>query len=119
MGSGKMISYSTNFMGPISLDWFRQRGLTVKETRWSDILKKDITVTKITQNWMGGRIDVYGTNNPYGQEIALPIMHDSDWYKFSNWLNNYKTDCVKTLDEILESYYNDGNDKISWWKDDK
>lgn len=106
-------------MGPISLDWFRQRGLTVEEKRWSDFFQKDITVTNITQNWMGGRIDVYGTDNPYGEEIALPIMHGCDWANFSDWLDNYETETVQTLDKILESYYNSGNDKIRWWKDDK
>ena len=68
---------------------------------------------------MGGRIDVYGTDNPYGEEIALPIMHGCDWANFSDWLDNYETETVQTLDKILESYYNSGNDKIRWWKDDK
>lgn len=105
-------------MGPISLDWFGQRGLTVEETRWSDFFQKEITFTNITENWMGGRIDVYGTDDPYGEEIALPIMHESDWHRFSHWLDNYKTENVETLDKILETYYNNGNSEIRWWKDD-
>ena len=114
-----MISYSTNMMGPISLDWFRQRGFTQSVTRWSSILQKEITIEDVTEYWAGGRIDVYGTDDPYGQEIGLPIMHMSDWSRFSAWLDNYKTESVETLDKILKSYYNDGNSEIRWWKDEQ
>ena len=114
-----MISYSTNFMGPISLNWFRERGLLMPPvTRWSGFLKKEITVEEIKQEYRGGRIDIYGTEDGFPEEIALPVMLGEDWNRFSKWLDSYKTETVKTLDEIIESYYNDGNNEIRWWKED-
>lgn len=41
-------------------------------------------------------------------------MLGEDWNRFSIWLDSYKTKTVETLDEILESYYNDGNPTITW-----
>ena len=115
-----MISYSTNFMGPISLNWYRERELLMPPlTRWSEFLKKEISIEEIKQEYRGGRIDIAGTESVFGEDLALPIMHIEDWNRFSHWLDSYKTKTVKTLDEILESYYNDGNNEIRWWKDKK
>ena len=117
INEARMISYSTNWMGPISMQWFRDRGLTRKnEPRWSEILQQTIEPEEVTQQWSGGRIDIYGTENAYPEEIGLPIMLGEDWDRFSKWLDSYKTETVETLDKILESYYNDGNPKITWDK---
>jgi hypothetical protein len=49
-------------MGPISMQWYRDRGLTQKsEPRWSEVLQQTIEPEEITQQWSGGRIDIYGT----------------------------------------------------------
>jgi hypothetical protein len=86
-----MISYSTNYMGPINADWIKTHG----------------------EHWAGGRIDIYGSTE---DEIGLPIMHVGDWRNFSTWLDEFKTEAPFTLDKILEAYYNDGHDEIRWWK---
>ena len=107
-------------MGPTSLNWYRERELLMPPlTRWSEFLKKEISIEEIKQEYRGGRIDIAGTESVFGEELALPIMHIEDWNRFSHWLDSYKTKTVKTLDEILESYYNDGNNEIRWWKDKK
>jgi len=112
------ISYSTNWMGPIALSWYRERDLLMPPvTRWSDFLKEEVTTEEIKHNYMGGRIDVHGTELPYGDEIGLPLMSAADWNRFSVWLDDYETKTMETLDKILESYYNDGNSEIEWWKD--
>ena len=110
-----MISYSTNWMGPISMQWYRDRGLTQKsQPRWSERLQQTIEPEEITQHWSGGRIDIYGTESAFPEEIGLPVMLGKDWNRFSKWLDSYKTETVETLDQILESYYNDGNPTITW-----
>ncbi len=89
----KKISYGCNWMGPINLDWYRERGLLEKQPpRWSELLKKEIEIEEITEHWSGGRIDIRGTENPYGEETGLPIMHGEDYNRFSKWLNDYKTE---------------------------
>lgn len=117
------ISYSTNWCGPISMKWYRDRGLTVVETvvqEEDSILHKkgeiyDLETT--IESWSGGRIDVRGTGlGPYGEEIELPIMRGDCYQRFSDWLDTFKTDDVWTLDQIVELYERD-NPKIIWAHD--
>jgi hypothetical protein len=118
-----MISYSTNWMGPINLSWFRDRGYTkivdkvlIKDSIVTNQKKGDtVQFEEITTNFAGGRIDVYGTDEPYGYEIGLPSMRVEDFNNFSDWLKTYKTETVKTLDEIVTEYEKT-NSKIRWSK---
>ena len=111
-----MITYSTNWMGPASIDWFKSRGLTRVVTKtFGD---ETLTYDEITENWGGGRIDVYGTGDPYNQEIGLPIMRDNDYRRFSTWLCGIKTEKVLSLNELV-SMYEENNPKIVWWNDEK
>ena len=55
-----MITYSTNWMGPINTEW----------------------IAKYGDCWAAGRIDVY-KDEGYPAEIALSPMHDRDWERFS------------------------------------
>jgi len=98
-----MITYHANFMGPISFEWFQKRGL----------VKEECGRMNITESWRGGRIDVYGTEEPYGMEISLPVMNGSSWYGFSEWLYNFKTETVYTLEQLVEEYEKN-NPKIVW-----
>lgn len=110
-----MITYSTNWMGPASIDWFKNRGLTkvVTKTFGSETLTYD----EITENYSGGRIDIYGTGDPHGNEIGLPIMKDDDYRRFSEWLRSIKTEKILSLNELV-SMYEQNNPKIRWWKDE-
>lgn len=118
-----MIYYATNWMGPISLDWYRKRGLT-------EITKKVITDTdkflltkysigdtieseQQTEYWSGGRIDVWGD---IITEISLPVMKQECYNSFSKWLRTFTTDDVWTLDQLV-TMYEKNNPKIIWAKD--
>ena len=108
------IRYSTNWMGPISMQWFRDRGLTRKQPRrYSEILQRWIEPEEITERWMGGRIDVYGSDYP--TEIGLPIMSAQSWGEFSQWLEQYSSETEKTLDELVQAFYNNTNKRIIWY----
>lgn len=119
-----MISYSTNWMGPICIDWYKKRGLTkqVEHTLTENSLTviggtheagDIVTYEDTTEQWAGGRIDVYGTGYPYGDEIGLPIMHGEDYGRFSDWLESLETDDAWSLEQIVEAYQQD-NPKIRW-----
>lgn len=124
-----MISYSTNWMGPVSMDWYRSQGLTriVERTITNKIIAETLKIKvgdtvpreEATVDYAGGRIDVYGTDEPFNPEISLPIMEAKSWNSFSKWLDTYHTETVKTLNEILTDYYAEGNDPIVWWKDEE
>ena len=104
----QMISYSTNWMGPISLDWFRERGLTQMVGDLEDV----------TEYWCGGRIDIYGLDEVeyYGgrHEYSLPIMDGVSWNLFSDWLDNYETIELKTYEQLLSAFEADTDHVIRW-----
>ena len=117
------VRYSTNWMGPVSMNWYRDRGLTRIE---SHIQEEDSKFTNrkagdsyeievITQQYSCGRIDVMGTEDPYGEEIGVPPMTSEDWYRFGAWLDTFETDDVWTLDQLVE-LYEQANPKITWEK---
>lgn len=109
-----MIRYSTNWMGPVSLKWYEDRNLTTTKT----VMVKDqlVETVDITQRWSGGRIDVSGTGEPYGDEIGLPVMRDDCYRQFSDWLDSVETDDMWTLAQLVEIYERT-NPKIIWAKD--
>ena len=115
------IRYSTNWMGPASMNWDRDRGLVRTE---SHIQEEDSKFTNrkagdtygielITTPYSCGRIDVRGTDDPYGEEIGVPPMTSEDWARFSNWLDTFETDAVWTLEQLVELYERT-NPKITW-----
>jgi len=120
------IRYSTNWMGPVSMNWYEQRGLV--ETKMVT-LEHDSVITgrkageqyeieEITTHYSCGRIDVMGTDDPYGEEIGVPPMRSEDWYSFGVWLETFETDAVWTLDQLVELYER-VNPKIRWDGDNK
>jgi hypothetical protein len=84
------VYYSTNWMGPINLEWIKEHG----------------------EGWSAGRIDIYG-EGLYPDEIGLPPMKSEDWGRFSNWLDTFETDYMWTL-RMLVSEYEKTNPKIQW-----
>lgn len=118
------IRYSTNFMGPVTIKWYRDRGLTkqIEHTLTETSLRVKFGTHKPgdivlyeeqTEHWSGGRIDVYGTGEPYGDELGLPIMHGEDYARFSVWLRKFKTETMWTLNQLVEEYEKT-NPKIRW-----
>ena len=123
-----MIDYSTNWMGPINMQWFEERGLTkeVEQTVDSEMVAKirglDIgdayTVTEITTYYSAGRIDIRGVpDEPWGLEYSLPPMHGEDWNDFSDWLESFQTHELWEFDDIIKLYEDASGRKIRWDED--
>lgn len=115
------VQYSTNWMGVANLQWYRDRGFTKKATK---VLEKDSAITdrkagdvieleEITEHYSAGRIDVRGTDDPWGDEIGLPPMRSEDWNSFGAWLDTFETDHTWTLRELVEMYERT-HAKIRW-----
>ena len=125
-----MISYSTNWMGPISLAWYRDRGLTYTATH---VMEQDSKITdhkkgdvikreEIAISYSAGRMDIRddskeGYDGWY--EYSLAPMRSEDWNLFSTWLDDLETETLWTLDQILEEYRQDTGHVIRWWKEDE
>jgi len=120
-----MIRYSTNWMGPVNTDWYRERNLTViktvvqkEDSKYTRRKKGDIyEVEEVIQQWAGGRIDIRGEGlGIYGDEMGLPIMRGDCYKQFSEWLDTVETDDVWTLAQLVELYER-ANPKIIWADD--
>ena len=118
------IRYSTNWMGPVSMQWYKDRGLVRTETH---IQEEDSKFTNrkagdtyeielITTSYSCGRIDIRGTDDPRGDELGVPPMQSEDWARFGDWLETFETDDVWTLDQLVWMYER-ANPKIRWAKD--
>ena len=122
-----MISYSTNWMGPVSQEWYQVRRLTktvtatVESEFVSGLLGKTIGEKyereEITEHWAAGRIDIYGLDEKeyYGGmcEYGLPPMRGEDWNRFSEWLDDFVTDTLWDFEDIIAEYEKT-NPKITW-----
>lgn len=95
------IRYSTNWMGPVSLNWYTDRGLDYE-----------------TEPYSAGRLDFYNptVDSMYPDEISVPPMRSEDWHRLGDWLDEFTSDQVLTLAEIVNEYEKT-NPKIRWWNE--
>ena len=101
-----MITYSTNWMGPISLDWYRKRGLLEEGS------------VEPTTYYSGGRIDIRGVpDEPWGIEYSLPIMHGEDWNALSDYLEELTTEELMPYNTLIEQFETHYGKKIRWADD--
>lgn len=121
------INYDTNWMGPISTNWYKENGFVEKKVihvasdSLSRALKKPLgtrfEVEDITEYWCGGRIDIYGVpGEHYPIEYALPIMHSESWNILTNWLEDFESDELLTFDDLINTFETDTGHKIRWFK---
>ena len=111
-------------MGPVSMQWYRDRGLTRVETKTATentmftTEGEPFTSETITTHYSCGRIDVRGIpDEPYGDEIGVPPMLSSDWRLFGDWLDDVQTMSIWTLADLVTAYENQTNTKITWIKE--
>ena len=101
-----MITYSTNWMGPIALKWYRDRGLleegSVEPTIYYSAGRIDIRGLDETEYWNGWH------------EYGVDPMRAEDWGALSVWLDNLKTKELLPYDELIEQFEEYYGKKIRW-----
>ena len=124
-----MITYSTNWMGPVSMKWYSDRGLTRKvsevleqDQKFGDLKAGDTwTYDEITTNYNCGRIDIYGLDPEkfYSgcDEYSLSPMHREDWNALSDWLDEFESEEQVPYDELITLFEKDYGKKIRWADD--
>ena len=117
-------------MGPINMDWFRERNLThfitktVESELISDIKNLPIGATYeievIHTYYAGGRIDIrdsskdgYDGWNEYG----VAPMHGEDWNALGDYLWDLTTDTLLSYSELIERFETETGTKIRWADD--
>lgn len=95
------VTYFLNWMGPISKQWYTDRGLT--------------------DNYSAGRIDIRDSSKEGYEgwdEYAVPPMKDTSWGKLSDWLSDLETEEVVGYYRLIEMFEQQTRHKIEWWKDE-
>lgn len=123
----KMVTYSTNFMGPISTQWYANRGLTrkVKKTITSQLVSDKFNLNigdeyetdEVTHNYAGGRIDIRDDSKEgYDgwSEYAVKIMHGTSWNLLSDFLDDLETETQLDYDELISLFENETGHTILW-----
>ena len=120
-----MISYSTNWMGPVSMEWFRERGLTEtvrevldKDQKYGKLKKGDVWEYEvITENYAAGRIDIRD-DTKYGydgwNEYGLPPMRTEDWNALSEFLWDFETEELLSFEDLIAQFEKHYGKKIRW-----
>src|SRR6056300_1375157 len=115
-------------MGPISLDWFRKRGLTrevsvvlEEDQKFGDLKAGDTwTYAEITTNYAGGRIDIRD-DSKYGydgwDEYGVAPMHIEDWNALSDFLDRLTGEKVMPYESLIMLFEAEYGKKIRWAKD--
>jgi len=123
-----VVTYSTNWMGPISLDWFRKRGLTrevsvvlEEDQKFGDLKAGDTwTYAEITTNYAGGRIDIRD-DSKYGydgwDEYGVAPMHIEDWNALSDFLDKLSGEKVVPYESLIMLFEAQYGKKIRWADD--
>ena len=125
MTEKQSFTYSTNFMGPVSMKWYSDRGLTRKVTKVIEegdrFYPKGLEVgsvweyDEVTVSYACGRIDIYGdTESPYGDEYGVAPMRAEDWNAFGDWLDKLNTPYQWTYQELLDGFKADTGIEIRW-----
>ena len=110
-----MFTYDTNFMGPISNQWYKDRGLTKKVTRtytnqvvaerFSANVGDAYETDEVTTYYAGGRIDIRDdTKSGYDgwSEYAVAPMLGEDWNALTDLLLTLETEELLTYEEIID-----------------
>ena len=124
------ISYSTNQMGPVSMDWYRDRGLT---RQVSKVLEEDQAFypkglgagdvweyEEITTNYACGRIDIRDSSKPgYDgwDEYGITPMHREDWNALGDFLWDLETDVQLSYEQLIERFELWYGKSIRWAND--
>ena len=100
-----MITYSTNWMGPINLHWYKERGL----------LEAD-SITPTIQ-YSAGRIDIRD-DSKYGydgwDEYGVAPMHAEDWNALSDFLDRLTGEKVMPYEALIMLFEAEYGKKIRW-----
>lgn len=123
-----MISYSTNWMGPVSIKWYKDRGLTVgicePVTETIAHLSKNLNIgewweyDKIITECSCGRIDIRGLSgeeywNGWSEYSVAPMI-SKDWYALSNFLVDFTSTELIPYELLIELFEKNYGRKIKW-----
>ena len=123
------VTYFNNMMGPVSMEWYRDRGLT---RQVSKVLEEDQEFypkglgagdvweyEEITTNYACGRIDIRD-DSKYGydgwDEYSLSPMLREDWNELGDYLWDLETEEQWSYEKLISTFEEEVLGRsIRWW----
>ena len=113
-----MISYSTNWMGPISTRWYEERDIPFVLKKTSGKILPVVEYKDFLESYSCGRIDIYGLDTYQfwcgKYEYGVAPMRTEDWNAFGDWLDNIEDEKLITYDELIRQFEEHYGNKIRW-----
>ena len=124
-----MISYSTNWMGPVSTRWYEDNNVPMVETEhtYSELIPEKEGQSYISRqpsvNYAAGRIDIRGLDEDDGywcgqHEYGVGIMTQKSWNILSDYLDDFSSKELLTYKELLEGFEKETKHTIEWFKNE-
>mgnify|MGYP003678728728 FL=1 len=115
-----MISYSTNWMGPIATRWYEERDIPFEIRETSGKILPKTEYKHFLESYSCGRIDIYGLDEQeyYAgkKEYGLAPMLTEDWNALGDWLDNIEDEyIVMTYKELIHQFENHYGKPIRWY----
>ena len=118
-----MISYSTNWMGPVSTQWYEENCIpyTMKMSS-GECISPPFEYKDYTESYSCGRIDVYGLDEEEHwsgrHEYSLGVMRTEDWQELTKWLNTCKTEELLSYEELIDGFEKTYSKSIKWFNNE-
>ena len=113
-----MISYSTNWMGPISTRWYEDRDIPFEIRETAGILLPKTEYKYFLESYSCGRIDIRGLDEEenYGGwgEYGVAPMRTEDWNAFGDWLDNIEDESLTTYEDLIRQFEDHRGKPIRW-----
>ena len=118
-----MISYSTNWMGPVSTRWYEERDIPFELRMTSGkFIQPPREYKHYLESYSCGRIDIRGLDEEeyYSgwYEYGVAPMRTEDWNALSDWLDNIKDESLITYEELIRQFEEHYGNKIRWQQDE-
>ena len=115
-----MISYSINWMGPVSTRWYEERDIPFVLKKTSGKILPVVEYKDFLEDYSCGRIDIYGLDDDTywcgKSEYSVAPMRAEDWNKFQDWLDELQTETLLTYKELISRFEKDYRKHIRWAK---
>lgn len=113
-----MITYSTNWMGPVATRWYEENNIPYVLKTTSGKFGPVKEYKDFTESYSCGRIDIRGLDNEEywgGQhEYSVAPMRTEDWNALGDWLDNIEDESLTTYKELISQFEKDYGKTITW-----
>ena len=103
-----MISYSTNWMGPVSTRWYEERDIPFEIRETSGKLFPKTEYKHFLESYSCGRIDIYGLDEDEywcgKSEYGVAPMLTEDWNALDDFLWDLETDVLLSYEQLIERF---------------